>query len=150
HRQRQILREILGSREICCRCSWGACFSGAVTACPADLMSTEEPRRSPPSTEASPSEAEVDPQLSACAQEGPLPEGLAESHPPGQGAGAAGLSPDIARLAIGQLLGGRYRIERELGEGGMGVVYLAADEQVPGERFAIKVLKEVLRPEALT
>jgi TolB-like protein/Tfp pilus assembly protein PilF len=53
------------------------------------------------------------------------------------------------RLAIGELLGGRYRIERELGEGGMGLVYLAADEPVPGERFAIKVLKEELRPEAL-
>jgi eukaryotic-like serine/threonine-protein kinase len=53
------------------------------------------------------------------------------------------------RLTIGQLLGGRYRIERELAEGGMGVVYLAHDEQVPGERFAIKVLKESLRPEAL-
>jgi non-specific serine/threonine protein kinase len=53
------------------------------------------------------------------------------------------------RLAAGQLLGGRYRIERELGEGGMGVVYLAADEQVPGEKFAIKVLKEELRPDAL-
>jgi eukaryotic-like serine/threonine-protein kinase len=54
------------------------------------------------------------------------------------------------RLAIGQILSGRYRIERELGEGGMGVVYLAADEQVPGERFAIKVLKEELHAEALT
>jgi TolB-like protein len=32
----------------------------------------------------------------------------------------------------------------------MGVVYLAADEQVPGERFAIKVLKEELHAEALT
>jgi TolB-like protein/Tfp pilus assembly protein PilF/predicted Ser/Thr protein kinase len=50
------------------------------------------------------------------------------------------------RLTAGQLLGGRYRIERELGEGGMGVVYLAADEQVPGEKFAIKVLKEELHP----
>jgi len=29
------------------------------------------------------------------------------------------------------------------------VVYLAADEQVPGERCAIKVLKKELRPEAL-
>ena len=54
------------------------------------------------------------------------------------------------RVAIGQLLGGRYRIERELAEGGMGVVYLAADEQVLGERFAIKVLKEELHPTALT
>jgi serine/threonine-protein kinase len=64
------------------------------------------------------------------------------------------LSPDetevTARLASGQLLGGRYRIEHELGEGGMGVVYLAADEQVPGERFAIKVLKRKLHPESLT
>src|SRR5215469_9852280 len=54
-----------------------------------------------------------------------------------------------ARLAAGQLLGGRYRIEREIGEGGMGVVYLVADEQVAGERFAIKVLKRKLHPEAL-
>jgi serine/threonine-protein kinase len=54
-----------------------------------------------------------------------------------------------ARLTAGQLLGGRYRIERELGEGGMGVVYLAADEQVAGEMFAVKVLKRKLHPEAL-
>jgi serine/threonine protein kinase len=54
------------------------------------------------------------------------------------------------RLTAGQLLGGRYRIERELGEGGTGAVYLVADEQVPGEWFAIKVLKEELHPENLT
>lgn len=54
-----------------------------------------------------------------------------------------------ARLVAGQLLSGRYRIEREIAEGGMGVVYLAADEQVPGERFAVKVLKEGLHPDAL-
>jgi eukaryotic-like serine/threonine-protein kinase len=59
------------------------------------------------------------------------------------------MSLGAARLAVGQLIGGRYRVERELGEGGMGVVYLATDEQVPGERFAIKVLKEELHPEAL-
>jgi TolB-like protein/predicted Ser/Thr protein kinase len=52
-------------------------------------------------------------------------------------------------MAVGELLGGRYRIERELGEGGMGVVYLATDDQVPGERFAIKVLREELQPGAL-
>jgi serine/threonine protein kinase len=52
------------------------------------------------------------------------------------------------KLAVGQTLGGRYRIERELGEGGMGVVYLARDEQVPGETFAVKVLKESLDPQA--
>jgi serine/threonine protein kinase/Tfp pilus assembly protein PilF len=53
------------------------------------------------------------------------------------------------RLAIGAKLSGRYRIERELGTGGMGIVYLAVDEQVAGEIFAVKVLKEDLRPEAL-
>jgi eukaryotic-like serine/threonine-protein kinase len=55
----------------------------------------------------------------------------------------------VAPLVIGQLLGGRYRVERKVGEGGMGVVYLARDEQVAGESFAIKVLKERLHPEAL-
>jgi eukaryotic-like serine/threonine-protein kinase len=54
-------------------------------------------------------------------------------------------------LVLGEVLNGRYRIERELGEGGMGVVYLVTDTQVPGERFAVKVLKEqLLHQEALT
>jgi TolB-like protein/predicted Ser/Thr protein kinase len=118
-------------------------------------MTAEENRRVPLSTEVSSREAEVDPQLSACAQEGPPPEGLPETQSPGRrrsatGGAQAGVSSSTVRLAIGQLLGGRYRIERELAVGGMGVVYLAADEQVPGERFAIKVLKEELHPAALT
>jgi len=46
-------------------------------------------------------------------------------------------SSSTARLAVGELLGWRYRIEREIGEGGMGVVYVATDQQVPGERFAV-------------
>jgi serine/threonine protein kinase/tetratricopeptide (TPR) repeat protein len=53
------------------------------------------------------------------------------------------------RLTIGEKLSGRYRIERELGEGGMGVVYLVTDEQVVGETFAVKVLKDGLDPQAL-
>jgi TolB-like protein/predicted Ser/Thr protein kinase len=92
----------------------------------ANPMTSKKDHHLPLSTEVSPRETEVDPQVSACAHD------------------------STSRLMIGQLLGGRYRIERELGEGGMGVVYLAADEQVPGERFAIKVLKEDLHPEALT
>ena len=52
-------------------------------------------------------------------------------------------------LAVGQMLSRRYRIERELGEGGMGVVYLVSDLQVVGEMFAVKVLKEALDPQAL-
>ena len=117
-------------------------------------MSSEENRRVPLSAEDSPRGTEVDPQLSACAKADPPPGELPETQPPGHrrsatGRAQAGVSSSTVRLAIGQLLGGRYRIERELAEGGMGVVYLAADEQVPGERFAIKVLKEELRPESL-
>jgi serine/threonine-protein kinase len=54
-------------------------------------------------------------------------------------------------IASGQLLGGRYRLERKLGEGGMGVVYLASDQEVKGETFAIKVLTPEIRerPDAL-
>jgi len=54
------------------------------------------------------------------------------------------------RLAIGLMLSGRYRIERELGEGEMGLVYLVRDEQVAGETFAVKVLKQGVDPEALS
>src|SRR5882757_7065004 len=68
------------------------------------------------------------------------------------GFSAGPLPPEFSaasdKLAVGQTLGGRYRIERELGEGGMGVVYLARDEQVPGETLAVKVLKESFDPEA--
>src|SRR5580700_2035264 len=118
-------------------------------------MTAEENRRVPLSTEVSSREAEVDPQLSACAQEGPSPEGFPKALTSERRRGAtrraqAEMSSNTVRLVVGELLGGRYRIERELAEGGMGVVYLAADEQVPGERFAVKVLKEELHPAALT
>ena len=117
-----------------------------------DAMSAEKDRE-PLSSEVSPHETEVDPQFSACANEG-APKGFpgTQALDPRQGATQREhvYEPSsTSRLAIGHLLGGRYRIERELGEGGMGVVYLAADEQVPGERFAIKVLKDELHPEAL-
>ena len=104
-------------------------------------MTSEENRRVPLSTEVSPRGTEVDSQPSAR---------LKDTNGPAAPQAPGAQSPSTARLAIGQLVGGRYRIERELGEGGMGIVFLAADEQVPGEKFAIKVLKEQLNAEALT
>src|SRR5262249_26235537 len=114
---------------------------------------TSEEDRVPLSSGVSSGETETDPQFSVCAQETPPPEGLLSTQAPGgrrRGTQRASVNAShTVRLSVGQLLGGRYRIERELGEGGMGTVYLAADEQIPGERFAIKVLKEKLQPGAL-
>jgi eukaryotic-like serine/threonine-protein kinase len=74
---------------------------------------------------------------------------LRPAPPAGPGAsGEAAAAPGETALA-GQVLGGRYRLVRTLGEGGMGRVYLARDEQVEGETFAIKVLKGGLRGDAL-
>ncbi len=45
----------------------------------------------------------------------------------GQAVGAPGHAPAPVRLAPGAIVDGKYRVERVLGEGGMGVVYLAQD-----------------------
>jgi eukaryotic-like serine/threonine-protein kinase len=49
----------------------------------------------------------------------------------------SGLAP--AEVKPGQTLLGRYRVEKELGRGGMGAVYLAHDAQL-GEMVALKVI----------
>jgi serine/threonine-protein kinase len=49
-------------------------------------------------------------------------------------------------LQPGQKIAGRYTIERELGSGGMGAVYLAADEKL-GERVALKIINGAIAPD---
>jgi serine/threonine-protein kinase len=52
-----------------------------------------------------------------------------------------------SRLAAGDLLADRFRLERVVGEGGMGVVWAARDERAAGAAVALKILKEVTAAE---
>jgi serine/threonine-protein kinase len=63
---------------------------------------------------------------------------------------ASGQAPQPPSL-VGQILDGRYRLIRKIGEGGMGEVY-AADHVHIEKRFAIKLLRQeiVSNPEAVT
>ncbi len=55
---------------------------------------------------------------------------------------------DAPTVLIGRVLDGRFRVVRALGEGGMGAVYEAVQENI-GRRVAIKVLADELRGEHL-
>ncbi len=61
------------------------------------------------------------------------------SDPPARPARGAAPGTTESRLSDGDLVGGRYRIERLIGAGGMGRVYLAADTKA-GQLVALKVM----------
>ncbi|MDF2661766.1 MAG: hypothetical protein K0Q94_4557 [Paenibacillus sp.] len=50
-------------------------------------------------------------------------------------------APDLVRIS-GTVFGGRYRIVRPLGEGGMSTVFLAEDTKLPGKKWAVKRTRE--------
>jgi serine/threonine-protein kinase len=52
---------------------------------------------------------------------------------------AAQRADRLAEALTGQTLGGRYRVERRVGQGGMASVHLARDLETDGE-VAVKVL----------
>jgi len=49
------------------------------------------------------------------------------------------MSLQVAPLQIGQLLAGRYQIERQLATGGQASLYLAVDRRITGKAWAVKV-----------
>lgn len=62
--------------------------------------------------------------------------------PPSPGSPAPGSGPPgehISELRVGSVLANRYRVQRLLGRGGMGAVYLC-DDEVLGELVALKVI----------
>lgn len=51
-----------------------------------------------------------------------------------------GLRRSITGLSTGDLIAGRYMVERDLGRGTMGVVYLVHDIDLAGEEVALKII----------
>ncbi len=55
-----------------------------------------------------------------------------------------GSATDLSSDLVGHVFEDRYQIERQLGRGGIGVVYYATDTKLEGRPVAVKVLSEMM------
>jgi serine/threonine protein kinase len=100
----------------------------------------------PPTSSSLPTQARESALAAVAPTESALPVGAGEAAAGQVGPGQGTESDDEARFSTGRVVLGTYTIERKLGRGGMGTVFLAVDA-VSGQRVAVKVLPASLARE---